>query len=807
MNLSKIFTIVIVGLSTIITKSYSQNFNNKFLNNEIIQLKDKVKNAQVVMLGEANHGQGNVMSLNIEIIKYLHEELGFNVIAFESGFYDVYKAQKTIEQDGNVEKAFDKSVFPIWTKACEFQELIKYIYNKRGELEIAGFDCQLTGEYSMYESIDDLEDLLSSNNLDYNINFDMLSNAFLSFGERFEFPKTINYNEFTKELAKVEKRMSVLQDKNRHKDASIWLQYIKSTKELARDYYNNNPAHIKKEDWIALNSNPRDAQMADNLLFYLNNNPNKKVICWGASSHFANDFSSTNNEELKHFKPMGSYVKQKLGDKLISIANISASGSFGIFKTENNVPKLPISSIEYKLNKKELFYQFVDLENNKTNDVFISSALEFTPIEAKWNDIYDAFLYVKEINPSTYLNDSCAFVSDNNIAENKQSGNNNLSITGLLLSDKNKPVPFCNIAIQNSNIGSISNQSGKFKIEYPKETMIDTLVFSCVGYKDHRIAIKDIKDTIVLKSKDIILNEVVVNAKNLDPRAIIKKAIENIPNNYTQNSYNAEFYSRGTVINYNDLKADIERITKIYNKDGYNNMEDIQSKYIAFKLNLDTMKWDGNYVRYAALSYDDFNNIDLVSSSPLFTLESYKKYKYKLLGTTQYNNQKLYKISFISKRNSVRYVGRYHIDDFTGIIYINAKDYGIINIDAKWQYNLKIATGMANVKNVKNVKINNVGKIELNDEYMNLSITYKKSNEGLYYINVARLACIQKGKNITTNEAFELEGSQTFYLTKIISDNVEEITHESSKNIRLWDVEKDLEFWKNYTKPVINEYR
>ncbi len=805
MHISKIITVIIISLSTIATNIYCQELNNKFVNGKLDQLKEKVKNAQVVMLGEANHGQGNVMSLNIEIIKYLHEELGFNTIAFESGFYDVYKAQKNIELGGNIEKAFDMSIFPIWTKACEFQELIKYLHNKRGELEVVGFDCQLTGEFSMYESIDDLEDILSANNLDNNINFDLLSNAFLSFGERFEFPKTINYNEFTKELAKVNKRLSVLQNKGSLKDANIWLQFVKSTKELAKDYYNNTPAQIKKEDWKAFNNNPRDAQMADNLLFYLNENPNKKVICWGASSHFANNFSSTNNEELKQFIPMGSYIKQKLGNKLISIAHITASGTFGIFKTENNVPKSPINSIEYVLNKKESFYQFVDLENNKTNDVFISSAIEFTPIEAKWNNIFDAFLFIKEINPSTFINDSCSFVSENNIAENKQSENKKLSIAGLLLSDKNKPVQYCNISIQNSTIGSVSNQSGKFQIDYPKETIIDTLVFSCVGYEEHRIAIEDIKDTIILESKDIPINEVVVNAKNLDPSAIIKKAIENIPNNYTQNSYNVEFYSRGTVTNYNDLKVENERVTKIFDINGYNNSEDIHAKYVAYKCNLDTMKWESSFVRYEARGYNDFNKIDLVSSSPLFSIHNLKRFKYKLLGTTEYNNQNVYKISFVSKRKSEQYVGRRYIDDFTGTIYINKKDYSIVKVDAKWKFDIKIANAFANIFKEKEFKFNDVGEIKIDDEYINLIITYKKSYSGLYYMNVARLARIQKGQNLTTNETFELEGSQTFYTTKIITNEVEDIPDHNIMINDFNDLANDHAFWKNYTKPILSE--
>ena len=79
---------------------YSQEFNPKRItlsqNPEITDfsfLKEELKDVQVVMLGENTHFDGNVFEMKTKIVQYLHQEMGFNTIAFESGIYDVWRAQ------------------------------------------------------------------------------------------------------------------------------------------------------------------------------------------------------------------------------------------------------------------------------------------------------------------------------------------------------------------------------------------------------------------------------------------------------------------------------------------------------------------------------------------------------------------------------------------------------------------------------------------------------------------------------------------------------------------------------------------
>ncbi len=90
-------------------------------------------------------------------------------------------------------------------------------------------------------------------------------------------------------------------------------------------------------------------------------------------------------------------------------------------------------------------------------------------------------------------------------------------IQGTILGQQNKkPIPFANIGIINSNVGTISNEDGSFSIQIPHARLNDTLVFSALGYRKKRIPIHLIKEnkqfTLFLSEKITTLEEVIVTA-------------------------------------------------------------------------------------------------------------------------------------------------------------------------------------------------------------------------------------------------------------------------------------------------------
>lgn len=58
--------------------------------NDLAFLKEIVKNKRVVLLGESSHGIGDYYSLKSRLVKYLHQECGFEILALESGIADIF---------------------------------------------------------------------------------------------------------------------------------------------------------------------------------------------------------------------------------------------------------------------------------------------------------------------------------------------------------------------------------------------------------------------------------------------------------------------------------------------------------------------------------------------------------------------------------------------------------------------------------------------------------------------------------------------------------------------------------------------
>ena len=154
------------------------------------KLKAGIGNKRVVLLGEPTHGEGNVFEYKTEICKFLHDSLGFNVIAFESGIFDLYQASNEIKADstGNVRQYLDNAIFSIWTQSKQFQPFIRWYEIQKGNTRLLGFECQFSGVYS-----DDLLDLVTSYikkyNADFQIDHSLMEEAISSFAAGFAFRK------------------------------------------------------------------------------------------------------------------------------------------------------------------------------------------------------------------------------------------------------------------------------------------------------------------------------------------------------------------------------------------------------------------------------------------------------------------------------------------------------------------------------------------------------------------------------------------------------------------------------------------
>ncbi len=100
-------------------------------------------------------------------------------------------------------------------------------------------------------------------------------------------------------------------------------------------------------------------------------------------------------------------------------------------------------------------------------------------------------------------------------------------IKGTVSDKAGNPIPFANIYIKDTYLGTTTNEAGNYEMVLKSNGMY-TLLFQFLGYKTHKEIVNydGTKKTInvVLDEEDFQLSEVVVSAKNNPADNIIKNA-------------------------------------------------------------------------------------------------------------------------------------------------------------------------------------------------------------------------------------------------------------------------------------------
>jgi hypothetical protein len=124
-------------------------------------------------------------------------------------------------------------------------------------------------------------------------------------------------------------------------------------------------------------------------------------------------------------------------------------------------------------------------------------------------------------------------------------------IVGTITNQKNEPLPFVNILIENTYKGTTSNDDGYYELSITEKKTY-TIVYTYLGYKTvkKKIAIDKFpyRIDITLEEESVSLGEVVVNSEDNPANAIMRQAIAMRKENLEKiNSFKADFYSRGLI--------------------------------------------------------------------------------------------------------------------------------------------------------------------------------------------------------------------------------------------------------------------
>lgn len=293
----------------------------------------------IVLLGEQSHREGTACRTKYQLIKYLHEVHDFDLLLFESDFYGGMKAWEEITAGAQMGETLAKSVFFVWSATVGFQQFSGYLADQlktEDTLQVLGFDNQLSSQY-FKESFEDVKAFIEMSEI---ISKEQKSHLIETI-DLFQSgnSKALKKNGIDKDLSTIDSLLPATELLSFEEQSLLCLKSVLSDR-FGKTYL-------------------RDQQMADNFNWIRKKHPNKKIICFGATSHFL-----YNSEEVQLKGPlyaladnfyaknemMGDYLKDQYGDELYSVGFTAVQGSIGGWFGKAKELKQPIEkSLEYQI--------------------------------------------------------------------------------------------------------------------------------------------------------------------------------------------------------------------------------------------------------------------------------------------------------------------------------------------------------------------------------------------------------------------------------------------------------------------------
>jgi erythromycin esterase len=350
-------------------------------------LEPLLEGKRIVQLGEDDHWTREQSLIKVRLIQYLHQELDYEVIAFESGLLDCYLTYQQIDQY-SAREAMERSIFAVWHTEAVLP-LFEYLITTSespSPLILAGFDSQPSGA-QFDTSPEFFYQILVDLDRDYAERIREIETYFYQVGYQTDWEKRaaqlINqknaltaYEELVEFIAEHSREINA-QFPDHPQTAEVASQAAWSRAQFLKQIHNRSNGEKS--------FNIRDHAMAQNAIFLAEElYPDKKIILWAHNGHISEQSAKAG---LINY---GNYLDDRYGESLFSL---------GLFGYRNSLNRYSLASYLHSYGTAALF---INLEQPAVQDSFKPRLPEY---QYPAGTYFDALIYLDQITYPTYLGD------------------------------------------------------------------------------------------------------------------------------------------------------------------------------------------------------------------------------------------------------------------------------------------------------------------------------------------------------------------------------------------------------------------